>query len=274
MPPALGVPPLDTRLKLRLGLVKLFDLLCRLPPWPTLRKVLNHCAATIPDLFFIQIGANDGVIYDPLYHYVRRYRWPGLLVEPARCYFARLQENYRSHPNLIFENAAISDREEQRVLFRIREDCDYLPEWCAGLGSFHREVLLSHRWAIPDLERYVVEESVHCVTLSSLLRKHAVTRVDVLCIDTEGHDHEILRQIGGSVVRFGDRSVGHLVPHGQASSDRFGWTVGSCLIDTVERQGATANGVSPVAHAVFARGRGEGLPGGGWLARVYAVASH
>ncbi|MGH8487776.1 MAG: FkbM family methyltransferase, partial [Gammaproteobacteria bacterium] len=108
---------------------------------------------------------------------------------------------YRGHPNLIFENAAISDREEQRTLFRIREDCDYLPQWCAGLGSFHREVLLSHRWAIPDLERYVVEEIVHCVTLSSLLRKHAVTRVDVLCIDTEGHDHEILRQIHFESVR-------------------------------------------------------------------------
>ena len=117
-----------------------------------------------------------GVIYDPLYRYVRRYRWAGLLVEPTRCYFARLQENYRAHPNLILENAAISDREEQRRLFRIREDCDYLPQWCAGLGTFHREVLLSHRWAIPDLERYVVEEIVHCVTLSSLLQKHAITR--------------------------------------------------------------------------------------------------
>ncbi len=201
MPPAPSVPPLDARLKLRLGLVNLFDLLCRLPPWPSLRKVLNYCAATIPDLFFVQIGANDGVIYDPLYHYVRRYRWPGLLVEPARCCFARLQENYRAHPNLILENAAISDREEQRALFRIREDCDYLPEWCAGLGSFHREVVLSHRWAIPDLERYVVEEIVHCVTLSSLLRKHAVTRVDILSIDTEGHDHEILRQVDFESVR-------------------------------------------------------------------------
>lgn len=191
----MGPPPLDARLRLRLFWVKLFDRLCRLPRWTRFHTVVRQVASATPDFFFVQIGANDGVIYDPISAYVRRYRWSGILVEPVRSYFERLKENYRDCPGLSYENAAISDGEGERRFYRIREDVDYLPTWCAGLGTFYPEVLLTHRWAIPDLDAYVIEERVRCMSLGQLLAKYGVQRLDLLAIDTEGCDYEILRQV-------------------------------------------------------------------------------
>jgi FkbM family methyltransferase len=131
---------------------------------------------------------------------VNRYRWRGILVEPLPDCFARLQANYRGDPKLIFENLAISGKEEIRPFYRIKQGLDYLPEWCRGLGTFNQDVLLTHRWALPDIERYVECVQVPCISLGALLEKHGVKAIDLLQIDTEGYDYEIIKQI--DFVRF------------------------------------------------------------------------
>ncbi|MCH9697885.1 MAG: FkbM family methyltransferase [Gammaproteobacteria bacterium] len=187
--------------RLRLWLVKVFDKLCQIPKWRTLDSVLQNASSTNKQLFFIQIGANDGVIYDPIHRFVKHFHWQGILVEPVPNYFNKLRGNYASHNNLIFENVAISDQNVIRNFFRVRDDLEFLPEWCNGLGTFDRDVLLSHRWAIPNLEDYVVTEQVQCMTFQQLLDKHAITHIDVLLIDTEGHDLLILQQIDFAALR-------------------------------------------------------------------------
>ncbi len=183
----------------------LFDWLCCLPRWRTLERVFTRCGADGEDLFLVQIGANDGRIYDFLHPYLCRYRWRGLLVEPLGYYFERLQHTYRDYPQLTLEQAAISDRDGLREMYRIDERIDYLPRWCRGLGSFHREVLLSHRWALPRIEDYIVTETVRCLRLQSLIERHGVQRIDVLAIDTEGHDLAVLRQF--DLARYRPRAV-------------------------------------------------------------------
>jgi hypothetical protein len=48
--------------------------------------------------------------------------------------------------------------------------------------------------ARPSLKPHVVKENVTCLTLSDLISKHGVKRVDVLQLDAEGYDYRILRQ--------------------------------------------------------------------------------
>lgn len=189
---------LSNGFKLRLALVKLFDKICRLKKWRKLDAVLDQASQNNNDLFFVQIGANDGVIYDPINKFVTQYNWAGVLVEPVGHYFEQLKKNYADNPNLVFENAAISDINEIRDFYRIQEGLDFLPEWCNGLGTFNVDVLLSHKWAIPNLEDYVVKEQVACITLAELLSKHAIQKIDLLLIDTEGYDYQILQQINFS----------------------------------------------------------------------------
>ena len=189
-------PTLRKTFLIRLYLVKLFDAACRMIKWRKLDKTIeNHMANEPGDFFFVQIGANDGVIYDPIHRFVGQYRWQGILVESSQCYFDRLKHNYTGHPGLIFENSAISDKQGVREFYRIKEGLDFLPMWCNGLGTFHLDVLLTHKWAIPNIADYLVKEQVDCITLNTLLEKHSIKHIDLLVIDTEGHDYAIIRQI-------------------------------------------------------------------------------
>ncbi|MGR9106459.1 MAG: FkbM family methyltransferase [Gammaproteobacteria bacterium] len=180
-------------------LVKWFDPLVCSRRWEKLESVLEELAG-VDDFFFIQVGANDGIVHDPLYRHVLQNRWNGILIEPVRYYFELLKRNYSAGNHLIFENVAISERDGYRELFRIREGLDFLPQWTKGLGSFNRDVLMKHRWAIPDIQQYIVRETVQCLSLASLLARYAVERIDLIMIDTEGYDFEIIKQIDSTAV--------------------------------------------------------------------------
>ncbi len=176
-------------------LVKLADEWFYMPRWAKLDRVLSRRASAREDFYFIQIGANDGAMRDYLRAFILRYRWRGILVEPVPAYCARLRANYEGHTGLIIEELAIAEREGLRDLFRVRDEVEHLPAWCRGLASFHLDVVLKHRFAVPDLERYIVREAVQCLPFARLLERHRVDRLDLLSIDTEGHDYEVIKQV-------------------------------------------------------------------------------
>ncbi|MCI0666588.1 MAG: FkbM family methyltransferase [Methylococcaceae bacterium] len=181
-------------------LVKWFDPLVSGQRWKRFECVLDGLKQ-IDDFFFIQVGSNDGVVHDPLYRHVLQNRWNGILIEPVKYYFDLLRRNYTGNSRLIFENIAIAERDGYRDFFRIREGLDFLPRWTKGLGSFNRDVLMKHRWLIPNIERYIVQERVECLSFASLLKRHAVEKIDLIMIDTEGYDFEIIKQIDFSGTR-------------------------------------------------------------------------
>ena len=58
------------------------------------QTVLHCLARTTPDLRFLQVGAMDGKRYDPIFAFVKHYRWRGLILEPLADLFAALAEVY------------------------------------------------------------------------------------------------------------------------------------------------------------------------------------
>ena len=179
---------------------KRFDGLIDTPRWRSFYTLLETRCAHNEDFFFVQIGANDGLIHDPIHRYVVKHAWHGVLVEPVPYYFQRLTAGYQDCPNLHFENAAIADLDGLRDFYRIREGVEHLPRWTDGIGSFYREVILSHRWVIPDIADYIVTEPVRCLCFDSLMQKYRIGNIDLLLIDTEGYDDQVLRQIDLAVV--------------------------------------------------------------------------
>jgi len=55
----------------------------------------------------LQIGANDGVMEDPIRESILRLKLPALLVEPLPDLFSRLKTNYADQSQIYFENVAI-----------------------------------------------------------------------------------------------------------------------------------------------------------------------
>jgi FkbM family methyltransferase len=144
-----------------------------------------------PDFMFIQVGANDGVQYDPLRPSVVRYGLRGLLIEPLPDLFEALVKNYADQPRLMFENCAIADTDGQRRMYRVRPDAP-LPHAVHGLASFDRQNLSAARQGVPGLDSYVESVTVPARTLASLVKKHAITHLSLLMIDTEGYDAKIV----------------------------------------------------------------------------------
>jgi FkbM family methyltransferase len=143
-----------------------------------------------PDIFFLQIGAHDGLSYDPIHAYVRQYHWKGLLVEPQPAIFAKLQENYAEEKQLLFENSAIAPGDGVLELhcFENANADDH-----ASMLTSTRKHYLSlngdgHSGAVKTI-------TVPALSLESLLTKHKIERVNLLQIDTEGFDFEIIKMI-------------------------------------------------------------------------------
>ena len=144
------------------------------------------------------IGANDGPTTDPVFPLMRENpQWRGTFVEPVPYLFEKLKKNYASNPNCTFVNAAVSTESGglkfHYVSPQARIDHPGFPKWVEQLGTFDKRIItdcLEGR-----LDPYIVEVEVEAVTLRELLSGTAVTTIDVLVIDTEGHDWKILQQL-------------------------------------------------------------------------------
>jgi FkbM family methyltransferase len=168
-------------------------------------KILRAFADSYPTAFFVEIGANDGEQHDHLRPILDTKPWNGIMVEPVPYVFERLRANYEGRPRISLENAAIADHDGTMAFYHLRQAEDRvtagLPRWYDGIGSFSREAVLNHASLLPDLEQRLTCVDVPCLTFDSLCRKHSVDRVDLLIVDTEGYDHEVLRNIDWQVHR-------------------------------------------------------------------------
>ena len=145
------------------------------------------------DISFCEIGAMDGKRHDDMYKYIQRYNWKGLLVEPLKDMFQQLKKNYSNKSGLIFENSAISNRNGNKYIYRVPKNIikkEKLPGWVDGISSFHKD-----KSEISRFDDYAVREKIRAITVNSLVKKHNIERIDVLQIDTEGHDFKIFKQI-------------------------------------------------------------------------------
>lgn len=164
---------------------------------------LESIVSNSPSLFFIQIGANDGqdFVRTVIGQQRDRHKISGILVEPQRYFYNKLQSTYEGVQGIELLNVAISDSDESLTLYHIDYEHQDLPDWAKGLGSFSKDVLLSHRHLIQDLESKIRELPVQCMTVKELLKKSGGAQLDVLITDTEGHDFIILKQFDFATVK-------------------------------------------------------------------------
>lgn len=142
---------------------------------------------------FVQIGANDGSLADPLHEMIVKHHWTGLLVEPLPHLFEQLKRNYAGVPGLRFEPSAVASAAGAMTMYRVTPRPDD-PEWADALGTFDRSVIEA-AVGIADLKERIETVEVPTLALSDLLAKHEIQRIDLLHTDTEGYDWEIIRQV-------------------------------------------------------------------------------
>jgi len=152
-----------------------------------------------PSVFFVQVGSNDGKQGHPLHALIKsHHHWRGIFIEPVGFLLARLKRNYGNDPRFIFEQIAISPTQGAAEFFYVSEEAqtalgDSLPYWHDQVGSFDRQHI--EQSLDGKLTPYIVSELIPTKSLSAVFYKHGVKTVDVLHVDTEGHDYTLLTTI-------------------------------------------------------------------------------
>jgi len=141
--------------------------------------------ATRNDIKFIQIGTNDGIHVDPLYKYVKKNEWVGLMIEPNPTVFDKLRNNHKkSKSKIIFEKVAIGDI-GQFTLYWCPED--------TGMASTNKEHVTKF---LNNRNFEILEEKINMITFSNLINKYPEYKsVNILLTDTEGWDAKIIGSI-------------------------------------------------------------------------------
>jgi len=152
---------------------------------------------------FIQVGANDGVTWDPFYYFIRRDGWRGIMIEPQRDVFDKLRATYDGARGITLMNVAVDTIAGSRPLYRYAFSAS---RWATGLATFDRDRLITNfdsdyireniaREGVTvaaDPESYLVADVVACITFDRAVDALGSATIDFVITDVEGHDVAIL----------------------------------------------------------------------------------
>jgi FkbM family methyltransferase len=128
---------------------------------------------------FIDIGANDGVLFSNTYKFAKMGA-RGLCFEPSDVTYRKLRLNHLFHPKVKCFRQAVSDRSGR------------LPFVENGYES-----VLSH---IGSCENGSITQTVQATTFSEILnRNHRFRKMDLLSVDVEGHEQEVFASLGEAI---------------------------------------------------------------------------
>jgi FkbM family methyltransferase len=155
------------------------------------------------DVFFVQIGAMDGVTHDPICKFVIDLGWKGLLVEPIPYLNKKLRQNYANRDGLVFAETAIADFEGRIEMAFI--DPDNVKLGVFEPGGFGTSTLMRDRGLLSGknmpleaaqiFRQNTTDIEVPCCRLNTLFAKHEVAKIDLMVIDVEGADWMVARQL-------------------------------------------------------------------------------
>ena len=137
----------------------------------------------------IQIGANDGLSFDQLNFYIKKYKCRTLLVEPIKTNFLLLKKNYKEFSFINFENCAITINDEISHLYKV--DPIYEKNYgnhITAIQSFDKNHLINHGVK----NKHIITENVDSLTVLNLIKKHDFKKLDLLFLDCEGYDGKII----------------------------------------------------------------------------------
>lgn len=122
-----------------------------------------------------------------------------LLVEPVKYYLDKLPNG----ENIFKNNCAVSDKKGKGEIYYVDDEIikKYnMPEWARGCNSFnkpHETILRFFKElnAPPEFKK----DKVAVLTFSDLIELYDITEIGFLKIDTEGHDHVVLKSVSSCI---------------------------------------------------------------------------
>lgn len=158
---------------------------------PIFQNLLTKFVDKLPeDVFFVEIGANDGVDFDPIYQAVIKKKWSGVYIEPQKSVFMKLQSNFLGRENIYFENIAITKEEMLVDLFSPNEE---LTKGNSLIASMHMNKGVLRHFSEFELRK----ETVQGKTFQYIIDKYELKNKQrtLVLIDVEGFEKDIIESI-------------------------------------------------------------------------------
>lgn len=156
---------------------------------------------------YVHVGANDGVMDDPVYKIAEARNWSGVLIEPNPRYFADLSNRYEGRKNFTLVNCGVSDKAGTLKLHHLSEvgEAKY-PAWARGCATLDRTRLETVLRGVAEPDDGDIESTqIEVRTLSSILKSAKVTTTDLLVVDVEGHELSVLK--GASLPKIKPKAI-------------------------------------------------------------------
>lgn len=170
-------------------------------------EAFHAAVRALPDPFVVQVGACDGVAYDPVRPVIVERNLAGLLIEPLTDLYALCKSGYKAENclRLMFANLAVARSPGMILMRRVpRLVAEKLPPWVLGLGTARNHNMLTREVAerhqvppeiIETISNNIEFEEVQAYPLRSILFGYGIHRVDVLVVDVEGMEWEVIESL-------------------------------------------------------------------------------
>ena len=151
--------------------------------------------------FYVELGANNGLLASNTYYLQKKLNWEGILIEPCFNLYVEALRN-RGNNNTILNYACVSFNEKREIL-----ELDYANSMTVSrkisndLSSIDKHLDMAKNY----LKDNQIIEKIYCKTstLNDLLIKSKAPRfINFLSLDTEGSELEILKGIDWNIFSF------------------------------------------------------------------------
>jgi len=146
---------------------------------------------------YVDIGTCDFEVADGVFSEDKNY----LLVEPMEEYLNRLP----SGENIQKENSACSDKDGSMDIFYVPEEkikSHNLPTWMKGCSKINEPhvvvVNYLNNFGVPL--SIIESKKINVISFDNLISKYNIDHIDILKIDTEGHDHIIFKEVAKNIL--------------------------------------------------------------------------
>jgi FkbM family methyltransferase len=158
---------------------------------PMFQNLLTKFVDNLPeDVFFVEIGANDGIDFDPIYQAVIKKKWSGVYIEPQKSVFLKLQSNFHGRENIFFENIAITKEEMFVDLFSPNEE---ITNGNSLIASMHMNKGVLRHFTESELRKETVQGKPFQYIIDKYELKNK--KRTLLLIDVEGFEKEVIESI-------------------------------------------------------------------------------
>jgi FkbM family methyltransferase len=138
--------------------------------------------------FFVEVGANDGVLFSNSLFFEKNRSWKGLLIEPNPEEYKKLITNRSS----ICLNLAISDTEGEVVFNKIT---GYGQQLSGIVSKYDPKHIDRIKRTIDEFGGSQEQVKIQSKSLDSIFHLHNIKKIDFISIDTEGGELDILKTI-------------------------------------------------------------------------------